>query len=201
MRPYTSINDEDQRNAASTKKNETNITFSNTVNPKKASSDNEKTPAESPFKSVFGAPSSTAAKPPAESPFKSVFGAPSSTAAEPPAESPFKNVFGAPSSTAAKPPAESPFKSVFGAPSSTAAKPPAELALKELGGTSCGKNGVWKCFRCGKAKDLSGEHLKNRTEYAPTVGPVRGSRHSYWKGKNCRYVESGMWMRMITESP
>ncbi|RNF10512.1 hypothetical protein TcG_09510, partial [Trypanosoma cruzi] len=108
---------------------------------------------------------------PHESPFKSVFGAPSSTAAKPPAESPFKNVFGAPSSTDAKPPAESPFKNVFGAPSSTDAKPPAELALKELGGTSCGKNGVWKCSRCGKAKDLSGEHLKNRTEVRSDCWP------------------------------
>ncbi|RNC31449.1 hypothetical protein TcCL_Unassigned06025, partial [Trypanosoma cruzi] len=111
------------------------------------------------------------AKPHAESPLKNVFGAPSSTAAKPPAESPFKSVFGAPSSTDAKPPAESPFKSVFGAPSSTDAKPPAELAVKELGGTSCGKNGVWKCSRCGKAKDLSGEHLKNKTEVRSDCWP------------------------------
>ncbi|RNE98052.1 hypothetical protein TraAM80_09118, partial [Trypanosoma rangeli] len=76
-----------------------------------------KPPAESVFKTPFGAPASDA-KPPAELVFKSAFGAPASDA-KPPAESVFKSAFGAPASDA-KPPAESVFKSAFGAPASDA---------------------------------------------------------------------------------
>ncbi|RNE98926.1 uncharacterized protein Tco025E_09188, partial [Trypanosoma conorhini] len=63
--------------------------------------DDKKPPAESAFKSVFGAPAvqRMTKKPPAESAFKSAFGAPASTDdKKPPAESAFKSAFGAPAS-------------------------------------------------------------------------------------------------------
>ncbi|RNE98925.1 uncharacterized protein Tco025E_09187, partial [Trypanosoma conorhini] len=92
---------------------------------------------------------------------------------KPPAESAFKSAFGALASTDdKKPPAESAFKSAFGALASTDdKKPPAESALTSSRNALGCHTGVWKCTRCGKAKELTGAHLIGKTEVRSDCWP------------------------------
>ncbi|CBH18121.1 hypothetical protein, conserved [Trypanosoma brucei gambiense DAL972] len=147
------------------------------------SSGDAKPPAATPFKSVFGTQSSGDAKPPAATPFKSVFGTQSSGDAKPPAATPFKSVFGTQSSGDAKPPAATPFKSdsINGFfIKQTRAGIMSEIAHSAVGDVPIdsfkadshnGGKDAWVCTRCGKVKDLRGDHLRGKMEVRSDCWP------------------------------
>ncbi|RHW67693.1 Nucleoporin [Trypanosoma brucei equiperdum] len=147
------------------------------------SSGDAKPPAATPFKSVFGTQSSGDAKPPAATPFKSVFGTQSNGDAKPPAATPFKSVFGTQSSGDAKPPAATPFKSdsINGFfIKQTRAGIMSEIAHSAVGDVPIdsfkadshnGGKDAWVCTRCGKVKDLRGDHLRGKMEVRSDCWP------------------------------